>query len=266
MTANAMEGDREKCLQSGMNDYIGKPIEPKLIEAKLDKWLLSKNVPITMEKTLEIESLPEVKIEHLVSWDQTSALERLMNKKTLLISLIKTFIEEMPEKLEQLLVSINNENIEDVALLAHTIKGAAANLSALKLAQYCSELEEMAKSTQSTEPDYLSRASILQQYYFEVIDEFKDYIDSTELNNSTAISLTAEDAVTFLTTLCLRLADSDYIESEELTPLVDSHFSEDIDVLLVELQQMITLFDLNNAEQLSKKILSKLQHIVKGKS
>ena len=39
MTANAMQGDREKCLASGMNDYIAKPIDPKLLLLKMRRWL-----------------------------------------------------------------------------------------------------------------------------------------------------------------------------------------------------------------------------------
>ena len=41
MTANAMEGDRERCLEAGMNDYIAKPIVPKALEEKLSLWLTS---------------------------------------------------------------------------------------------------------------------------------------------------------------------------------------------------------------------------------
>ena len=39
MTANAMQGDREKCLEAGMNDYVSKPISPQALSETLDKWL-----------------------------------------------------------------------------------------------------------------------------------------------------------------------------------------------------------------------------------
>jgi CheY-like chemotaxis protein len=43
MTANAMKGDREKCLRAGMEDYISKPINPEELQSLLDKWLFRKS-------------------------------------------------------------------------------------------------------------------------------------------------------------------------------------------------------------------------------
>ncbi|MBW1896508.1 MAG: response regulator [Deltaproteobacteria bacterium] len=42
MTAHAMKGDREKCLQAGMNDYIPKPVKRELVFEMLEKWVLNK--------------------------------------------------------------------------------------------------------------------------------------------------------------------------------------------------------------------------------
>jgi len=41
MTANAMQGDREKCLESGMSDYLSKPVNPEQLHSKLREWLLT---------------------------------------------------------------------------------------------------------------------------------------------------------------------------------------------------------------------------------
>ena len=258
MTANAMEGDREKCLQAGMNDYIGKPIKTALLESKLNQWLA-----LDFDSgSKEHESEP-IDIG-LVTWHQESALERLVNKKSLLISLITTFIEEMPGKIELLRIAISSENKQDIASLAHNIKGAAANLSALKIAHYCAELEMMAKSKEKFDDVYAASFEHLSSSYNELIDEFKRYLSESKVHKSASQGISYKNAISFLITLNKRLAESDYIESDELMPLLESDLSLEVNELLNELQQMIMMFELNSAQQLTENIIAKLQVITAG--
>jgi len=273
MTANAMEGDRDKCLQSGMNDYIGKPIEPQVLENKLYKWLEGKTDRSNQALSEEVTKLDKLSTdkqdsseEVLVSWHQESALQRLVNSEELLLSLIKTFIEEIPSKIEQLAVAVESQNRHEMGALAHNIKGASANLSGLKLAHYCLEFEHFAKSECAFEPQHLMLFEALTASYDELIDEFNVYLSAIESQKTSEEGLSCEDAISFLTTLKTRLVEYDYIESSEIAPLIDSDFSIEINAKLNELQQMITLFELSSGVQLTNSIITLLQDIEEGNS
>jgi len=147
MTANAMQGDREKCLQAGMSDYLSKPIESEQLLGKLQQWLTDDATPLKSEKISAVENLPAQQKTNSVApvWDLESVLERLMGKKDLLKTLLEVFFDESPERLFSLQQAIDANDSEQVRFFAHTIKGVAANLSGLRLQQQAALMEAAAK-------------------------------------------------------------------------------------------------------------------------
>ncbi len=155
MTANAMKGDREKCLNAGMSDYLSKPIEFAELNAMLTKWLLGNtpliptNTEISDSKTIEShDSLiltDDQSIAELLIWDKAAALKRLMGKEQLLTKLIKLFLSDMPSMMQALENEVRVKNYHKMVQLAHTIKGIAGNLSGLQLVNIAGELELAAK-------------------------------------------------------------------------------------------------------------------------
>jgi len=273
MTANVMEGDRDNCLQSGMDDYIGKPIEPQLLESKLFKWIEHKTTHLNEAPMIEETKLDKQHMqrqpdrqetaneEALETWHQESALQRLVNSEELLVSLINTFIEEIPSKIEQFSIALETKNRAELAALAHNIKGASANLSALKLAHYCLEIEQFAKSESPFEAQHEILFTRFKESYHELIDEFNAYLSASVPLKAAEKALSCGEAISFLTTLKTRLVDYDYIESSEITALIDSNFSEEINGQLNELQQMITLFELSSGVQFTDNIIALLQDL-----
>ncbi|WP_315981863.1 hypothetical protein [Aliamphritea spongicola] len=82
MTANAMSGDREKCITAGMDDYLTKPVILADLECVLQRWL-HQHAPQSNDTTADIAP-PQDTGEHqeeLVSWDKSEALERVMGTK-----------------------------------------------------------------------------------------------------------------------------------------------------------------------------------------
>ncbi|NIB44958.1 response regulator [Pseudomaricurvus alkylphenolicus] len=140
MTANAMKGDRQACLDAGMNDYIAKPLEPEVIASVLRHWLpqahtnLAKQAPpetTTSQSTAATDSL----------WDQAALLKRVRNKPERVVHLIDLFLQDMPDRLKQLQQHIEQGNLLEVASISHTIKGVVGNLGSEALHQVMAELE-----------------------------------------------------------------------------------------------------------------------------
>ncbi|MDO7085432.1 response regulator [Pseudocolwellia sp. AS88] len=154
MTANAMEGDKENCINVGMNDYLSKPINPNLLLQKLQYWLLTKNGLVTKNfikqekliiknETVEHTAKPTASNKANITWEKKSALKRVKGNKKLLNKLISLFLEDMPKNIEHLQISISEKNIIDIAALTHSIKGATGNLSANKMHTLTKKIEKL---------------------------------------------------------------------------------------------------------------------------
>ncbi len=128
MTADAMQGDREKCLTTGMNDYLSKPVDPQVLASVLQKWLPKSSPP---------HSAPV--------FDRAGLLARLMNDETLAREIVEKFLVDIPAQIETLKVYLDAGDAAGVERQAHTIKGASANLGAERLRGVAFEIEQSAK-------------------------------------------------------------------------------------------------------------------------
>jgi len=136
MTANAMKGDKEKCIASGMNDYLSKPVDAYALKKMLQHYLVhADSSQPTQEQEQEQEQDDNI-------WDKTEALKRVRNREDRLLKLVQMFTDDMPERMDRLAQALSRKDSETAAELAHTIKGVAGNLSAKQLAQQCKTLEQ----------------------------------------------------------------------------------------------------------------------------
>ena len=137
MTAHAMKGDRERCLEAGMDGYISKPVRFSDIEQTLASLSGAK-----LAKTSPRPSQPE---GGAPSWNQAEALERIGGDKDLLQDLCGIFLEESPKLLEKLRQAVRDEDCEAVLRTAHSLKGEAGYLGAAVTSQAARQLEHMAE-------------------------------------------------------------------------------------------------------------------------
>ena len=134
MTAHALKGDREKCLNAGMDDYITKPIHPKKLCDVIEKWI---NEPEGAHVAEIIhESLPKDDI-----FDKNSFLDRLLGDEDLAKEIIKGFIEDSLRQIDIIKEAFDNGNANVIYYKAHSLKGAAANISATALKDLAYQIE-----------------------------------------------------------------------------------------------------------------------------
>jgi PAS domain S-box-containing protein len=134
MTASAMKGDREMCLDAGMNDYISKPINPNEVARALERWSASQPA----EKT----SLPAAETTSTVPvFDRAKLLERVGGDNEICDEILKTFFADVPERVKEMEDALARGDNETLKRGAHTIKGAASNVSAPILQEAAGRLE-----------------------------------------------------------------------------------------------------------------------------
>ncbi|WP_009632310.1 hybrid sensor histidine kinase/response regulator [Synechocystis sp. PCC 7509] len=150
MTANAMQGDREECLNAGMDDYLSKPIRLDQLAAALSKCQHAATEP---SSPIDANIIAEFKT--MVGEDEA-----------ILIEIIECYLEDAPQYLETISRAISQQDAAELRLAAHTLKSSSATIGATNLAAMCQELETLSR-TSHTE-DGLEKLPQLQAQYEQV--------------------------------------------------------------------------------------------------
>ena len=145
MTANALQGDREKCLRAGMNDYLSKPVQPAKLDDVLGRWLKPAR-PDTDPETPSGDAAPASEAAPGRIFDETGLLKRLMDDRELARTIIAGMMEDFPRRLAALKERAGAGDAPGMGGVAHTVKGAAATVGAVALRETAWEMEQAGKA------------------------------------------------------------------------------------------------------------------------
>ncbi len=140
MTANAMVGDKERCLESGMNDFIAKPIDVGQLFTTLARWVHPANpqAPVVAVAQANDDVLPVI-----AGLRMESALARVGGSTALMRKLLIRFAETQRDAVHRIGAAIDSNDLGAATREAHTIKGLAGNIGAPGVADVAAALEQM---------------------------------------------------------------------------------------------------------------------------
>ncbi len=173
MTAHAMKGDRGRCLAAGMDDYVPKPLEIRILLSVLDRWLEPSEVadvlPVRSDDPIAASSPfvtppiePSLPLIDELPMDIERALERFGDDRPFLYEMSRDYVAGFPDRIKDLRTALEARNANDFSRHAHNLKGVSANFSAAPVTKICTELETLGR-----EDDLTSAPGLLDRLEFE---------------------------------------------------------------------------------------------------
>ena len=158
MTAGAMHQDKERCIEAGMDDYVAKPVNPKVLGKVLGKWLEKEDSEIEDWKAENMaETACSTQTDETTSnqtFDYHSLLDRMGQDHELAMEIASIYLQDVPVKVRELEKALEDNDIQKALRTAHSIKGNSANTGCMAM---CETARKMEISGQAGKLDEISK-------------------------------------------------------------------------------------------------------------
>ncbi|MEN8198596.1 MAG: response regulator [Thermodesulfobacteriota bacterium] len=274
VTAHAMQGDREKCLDVGMNDYVAKPIAPGVLFSVLTRWTRPEHVESLYHKqefafdqsddTLKLpDALPGLYVRSGVARmaGNAKAYVRLLND---LVKFGRAVVSKLPQLVEDDLAAAIKE--------VHTLKGTAGNLSAHHLQDVSLKLELFLQERLETGEADAPEEFTVSTHYFEIIEgSLRELEESVTLlreqwtekegggQTAPAVAVNHQELLAILAQLKAMSLDGDPVAEEFWVEKKERFRGQDVDEQMMRMENHLRNYNFERAVDFITKIEKTLQ-------
>lgn len=146
VTANAMQGEREKCLAAGMDDYISKPIQREALEQMLERWLESENKATNNNLADHLKA--DFQVEELINFD--SLREVTDDDAAMMSQIVNLYLQQTEKQLNDLGNAVTSKNAGEIYQIAHKCLGSSATCGISAMVAPLAALEKMGREEELT--------------------------------------------------------------------------------------------------------------------
>jgi CheY-like chemotaxis protein len=151
--ANALLGDKEKCLTAGMNGYLSKPVTRQSLSTEMAKVL---SLPVMLstdelrlvlpqEEPQGLQSTVHLSAAEELLWDRTAFLKSLGGMAEMEMALVHAFINTLLKNQAEFMLAVRDANDQSMQMISHSLKGSAGQMYCKPLAETATELNRVAK-------------------------------------------------------------------------------------------------------------------------
>lgn len=259
MTANAMSGDRERCIDAGMNDHLAKPINPQEVYKTLSQWV----EPTGNELTLTQPQLDQEETFEVNGFDTVSAIARMGGNVKAYKKTLARVVESERDVTGRTRRAIEQQDLTTAIIAIHSLKGIAGNIGADHLFIPTEALEHRLQSLKDSQSPALldelePQIGEIETLVQEMIDAIEIALASSKENRGSSNTFDAEKFSQLTTALFQQIEDFDSSASDTFDEIRDIIDESKNKKLVDDIAQSLGSFDFDVAPPLIKDLIAEL--------